>query len=856
MNTSLKFFISLFCVTLIVTSCSRKKDTFINRNFHALGTKYNILYNGNIALEKGRETVDNAATDNYWELLPIERMQLSEEIVLPGQSKNQDFERAEEKAIKAVQKHGMNIKGKEYNPQIDEAYLLLGQARYFDQRFVPALEAFNYILYKYPASDKINTAKVWREKANIRLENNQLAIKNLKRLLDQEELEDQDLADATSMLAQAYINIKSKDSALVELATAAEFTKKNKEKARFNYIIGQLYNEFGEKDSANIAFDKVIDMHRKIPRPYYINAHLAKSYNFDMETGNQTEFLDYLTDLEEDRENRPFLDKIYYRIAEFHRANKSDSLAVAYYNKSLRTNLGDKELMSRDYATLGDMSFDEAKYKRAGAYYDSTMTNMKLNSRPYRIIKRKRENLEDVIYYEDIAQANDSILRLVNMSDDERLAYFTDYTNKQKAIAEAEKEKAEIAERLKSANSGLATNNNSVNKSGKSVRVDPTASKGQKQEFYFYNSTTVAFGKNEFVKIWGDRALKDNWRLSDSKSRPGGAAAGTNDIVASASENEKFDPEFYISKIPTDQKVIDSLAKDRNYAYYQLGVIYKEKFKEYELAMNKLETLLQNNPEDRLILPSKYNLQKIYTELGLSSKANAMKSDIVSNYPDSRYAKILLNPRSEFAKDENSPESLYEGLFKKFGDQEYAEVISQSEKYITEFEGDPMVPKFEILKASANGRLHGFEAYKNGVNFIALTYPNSDEGKQAQEIMKSVIPILAKKEFVSNDATKHFNVLYPFNNDEKDQIKDFVEQLNDAISKVNYFELSTSIDIYDANTVFVVVHGLTSIQGAAGFAEILEESKNKIDRNFYSISSPNYEIVQRHKNLNEYLESQ
>ncbi|WP_298755364.1 tetratricopeptide repeat protein [uncultured Psychroserpens sp.] len=852
MNTSFKVIISLFCVTLFITSCSRKKDTFINRNFHALGTKYNILYNGNIALEKGRETVDNAATDNYWELLPVERMQLSEEIILPGQSKNQDFERAEEKAIKAVQKHGMNIKGKEYNPQIDEAYLLLGQARYFDQRFVPSLEAFNYILYKYPASDKINTAKVWREKANIRMENNELAIKNLKRLLEQEQLEDQDLADATSMLAQAYINVKSKDSALVELGIAAEFTKKNKEKARFNYIIGQLYNEFGKKDSANIAFDKVIDMHRKIPRPYYINAHLAKSYNFDMDGGNKIEFLEYLTTLEEDRENRPFLDKIYYRIAEFHRANQSDSLAVAYYNKSLRTNLGDKELMSRDYATLGDMSFDDAQYKMAGAYYDSTMTNMKLNSKPYRVIKRKRENLEDVIYYEDIAQAHDSILKLVNMSDDDRLAYFTTYTQEQKAIADAEKEKAEAEERRKSVNSGSVTTNT---KSGKSQRADPTANNAQKQEFYFYNSTAVAFGKNEFVKVWGDRELKDNWRLSDSKSRPG-ATTDANDLATNASEDERFDPEFYISKIPTDQKVIDSLAKDRNYAYYQLGVIYKEKFKEYELAMGKLETLLQNNPEERLILPSKYNLQKIYTELGLSDKANAMKADIVSNYPDSRYAKILLNPRSEFAKDENSPESLYEGLFGKFGNQEYTEVISKADQYITEFEGDPMVPKFEILKASANGRLNGFEAYKKGVNFIALTYPNSEEGKQAQEIMKTVIPILAKKEFVSNDTAKHFNVLYPFNINEKDQIEDFVKELNEAISKINYFDLSTSIDVYDTNTLFVVVHGLTSAQGASGFAEILEESKHKIDRNFHSISSPNYEIVQRHKNLNEYLESQ
>ena len=838
---------------MLVTSCSRKKNTFINRNFHALGTKYNVLYNGEIALEKGRASVDNAATDNFWELLPIERMQITDEILLPGQSKNQDFERAEDKAIKAVQKHGMNIKGKEYNPQIDEAYLLLGEARYFDQRFVPALEAFNYILFKYPASDKINTAKVWREKTNIRLENNELAIKNLKRLLEQEELGDQDLADATSMLAQAYLNTKAKDSALSQLAIAAEYTKKHKEKARFNYIIGQLYNEIGEKDSANIAFDRVIDMHRKIPRPYYINAHLAKSFNFDMDNGNQIEFLEYLTNLEEDRENRPFLDKIYYRIAEFHRTKKDDSLAIAYYNKSLRTNLGDKELMSRDYVTLGDMSFDKAEYKIAGAYYDSTMQNMKLNSKPYRVVKRKHENLEDVIYYEDVAQVNDSILRLVNLSDADRTVFFSEYTEKLKANAELEKEKAEAEER-RNANAGQKSA--IVDKTGKSTRATPGVKLDKEESrFYFYNQTTVSYGKNEFERIWGTRSLKDNWRLSSTKINTGNQTDIAN-LATIEIDDERFDPAFYISKIPTDQKVIDSLAKDRNYAYYQLGVIYKEKFKEYELAKSKLETLLQNDPEDRLILPTKYNLFKIYTELGLTRKADAMKEEVISNYPDSRYAQILLNPQSEFAKDENSPESLYENLFTQYSNQEYENVIAKAEEYIKKFEGDPMISKFEILKASASGRLNGFEAYKEGINYIALTYPNSEEGRRAQEIMTAVIPILAKNEFVSDDTAKHFNVLYPFNTDEKDQIEAFVETLNDAISKVNHFQLSTSIDVYDANTTFVVVHGLKSIQGATGFAEILKENKNKIDRLFYSISSPNYEIVQRHKNLNIYLESQ
>ena len=159
-------------------------------------------------MERGKLAVNDEFTENFWELLPVERMKVKEDIFLPGQSKNADFDRAEEKAVKAIQKHGMNIEGKEKNYQIDEAYLLLGKARYFDQRFVPALAAFNNIMNKYPTSDKINQVKIWREKANMRLDNNEVAIKKLKRLLYEEELEDQDLADATATLAQGYINLK------------------------------------------------------------------------------------------------------------------------------------------------------------------------------------------------------------------------------------------------------------------------------------------------------------------------------------------------------------------------------------------------------------------------------------------------------------------------------------------------------------------------------------------------------------------------------------------------------------------------------------------------------------------------
>ncbi|MDT0558085.1 hypothetical protein RM697_05480 [Ichthyenterobacterium sp. W332] len=867
MKLSLKTILLVVGIAFIATNCSRKKDTFLSRNFHALGTKYNILYNGNIALEQGKASINDAFTENFWELLPVERMQVTDEVILPGQSKNADFERAEEKAIKAVQKHGMNIQGKEKNPQIDEAYLLLGKSRYFDQRFIPALEAFNYILYKYPASDKINSAKVWREKTNIRLENNELAIKNLKRLLEQEELEPQDLADATSILAQAYINLKHKDSALQQLKVAETYTKNNNEIARYNYIRGQLYNEFGHKDSANMAFDKIIELHRKIPRAYYINAHLEKIKNFNYADGDKLAYLEYLTDLEEDRENRPFLDKIYHHIANFHLNNDKDSLATVYYNKSLAKSKIDKVLNTRNYATLGDMSFDVAKYKTAGAYYDSTMTNMKLNSKPYRLMKKKRDNLDDVIYYEDIAQRHDSILNLVSLSEEDRLAVFSEFTEQLRIRVEQEKAKQlEAEEAAKRQNSGINQTipgqKGQLQKGGlaqtSSGRVVPGKPGGNgKSNFYFYNQNTVSFGKNEFLKIWGERDLQDGWRLSDK--RGGDSDSGTEELIAEATDEELFDPQFYISKIPSDPKVIDSLTKDRNFAYYQLGTIYKEKFKEYELAKNKLQRLLQNIPEERLVLPTKYNLYKLYILLNQTGEAEAIKSDILANYSDSRYAEILRNPESALASDENSPESLYEKAYRYFENQDYTKAIAECEKHIYTFEGEPIVPKFEILKASARGRLYGVKAYEEGVNYVALTYPNSEEGKKALEILNNSIPLLSKKQWYDNDSSSKFHVVYQFKRDANEDVDAFIKRLNEKVEKVTYFDLSTSKDVYDENTIFVVVHGLKSIGGAAGFAEIIGEDKDEKDpiiRPYFSISSGNYTIIQRHKNLEEYIQSQ
>ncbi len=835
----------LTIVTVVaITSCSRKKNKFVSRNFHAVTAEFNALYNGYLALDDGRNALIESYQDDYWEVLPVERMQISEDIILPGESRNESFTRAEEKAAKAIQKHSMNIESKEYNPQMDEAYLLLGKARYFDQRFVPALEAFNYILYKYAASDKINQAKVWREKTNIRLDNDDLAIENLKRLLRQEDLKGQDLADATSMLAQAYINTKSIDSAITQLQIAAVATKSNDERGRYRFIQGQLYNKLGIKDSANLVFDEVINLRRKTPRIYVISAYLEKIKNFDYEHGDKLELAELLDRLETYRENRPYLDKIYHQIGAHHLKNGSTKLAVSYFNKSLRTETRDQKLKSKNYETIGDIVFDKKLYAEAGAYYDSTLGVLTLNSKPYRVIKRKRENLKDVIKYEAVAKVDDSILNLVALSDDAKLAYFETYVSDLKEKAEAERKKQAALKR----NTGLATVNNRIGNRANAISNDGPV------EFYFYNTTTVAFGKNEFLRIWGDRPLEDNWRLSSKAFSAGSIGNEANATALNATEDERFDPQFYISKIPSEPKVIDSISKERNFAYYQLGLIYKEKFKEYTLAKDKFKTLLDSDPEERLILPSKYNLYKIYALLGAEDEASIAKTEIISNYPESRYASILINPEAAQLKDKNSPIVLYENLYKVHQAQDYAAVISKSETYIKALDGDPIIPKFELLKATAKGRLYGFDAYKEALSYVAVTYANTPEGQQAERIQSGLLSRLESKTFVSDSISRVSKVVFRFDRDQNEAQTAFKETLDEALQNVRYYKLKSSVDVYDGSTTFIVVHGFENFQVAQTFTQILlDKDANKIKKPYFAITSANYKILQIHKNLDTYL---
>jgi tetratricopeptide (TPR) repeat protein len=841
-------------------ACSTKKDSFVSRNYHGLTTKNNILYNGGIGFDKGVADINAKSKNNFWKRLPVEKMELSDGSI-DDTIKNPNFDLAETKATKAIQKHSMNIGGKERNQQTDEAYLMLGKARYYGQRFVPALDAFNYILYKHPNSDKIYEAKIWREKTNMRLGNDELVIKNLSKLLKDFKLKLQFVANANAVLAEAFLNVEEKDSAVAKLKIAQELTKINTEKARYRFILGQLYEELGKRDSAVISFQSVIDMHRKADREYVIQAYAKKAQLFDFQNGNKEELTKMFTQLVENRENRPFLDLIYHQIGLYYDKSNDPELALKNYNRSLKLIKDNTYLAVSNYRNLGNMYFKSAEFPLAAKYYDSTLVKLDKNTREFVQIEKVRKNLDDVIKYDAIAHTNDSILKVVALSDSERIEYFSNHIE---SLKKAEEKQKLLAKKQQEAMANFEQPGNSAPagqaflKPNVPVRNLPKSDTGNSaSSFYFYSPTTVSFGQLEFKKNWGKRNPNGNWRITTTTGDVS-ISATTDDLVVGADinqktiekTNDKYAVAYYLNQIPTDTKVVDSINQERNFAYYQLGIIYKEKFKEYALATAKFEKILEQQPAEKLILPTLYNLYKIY-QITDYTKAAAMKIRILTQFPESRYAQIINNSGTDNLNID-SPEKTYNQFYSLYKEECFVDLSEKLNTAIIQFSGDAILPKLELLRANTQAKLFGVVAYKKALEEVAEQYPNTDEGKQAKDILSNQIPDLEKLDFTTTAIS--WKILFkvglrsePLTEEIEEKIKKFIEK--EKIQKRSY-----SYDVYTNKENFLVIHNIKSEAYANDIINYMKANKQyTIHQPDIIISSDNYKVIQIKKNLESYL---
>ena len=730
--------IGFLSVLLFIVSCSTKKDAFLNRNYNALTTQYNILYNGGVAFDQGLNEINLNYEDDFFELLPIEPLSfenikfripiLSTGAKEPGigfdVKKTEEpeepltpFDIAEQKAVKAIQKHSMNINGKERNKKIDDAYLLLGKSRYYTERFIPAIDAYNYIIANYPNASLINETKIWRAKAHIRIENEELAIETLEILLRKPDLPDFIREDANTALAMAYAKLDSVNTVRNYLWEATKTSKNKTQRARNLFVLGQLYSLDKIKDTASMVFKKLINF-KQAPYKFRIHAEIELAKNAVSDSSSLA-ILERYKKLIKNRDNRPYLDAIYYQVAVLEQERDSLNEAILNYNKSLRAKNGGAKQKTYSYEQLAKIYFKDLDYVTSGAYYDSIL-QVANNKNTLRIkrFERRAKNLSSLVKYEKNLQKNDSILTLAALPKEQLEQYFQEYIDKIKT------EDEELAQKkLNQISFGSSFGGG----------LQSTKAKGK---WYFYNTQSLGFGKSEFKRVWGSRPLEDNWRISD-KSIIVNASNEDKDLITNI-KNPRYEISTYLETVPSSAKELDSLTFDRNTALFELGLIYKEQFKNPPKAIRNLERLLVSNPDKELILPANYHLYQLYLLTG-NTKAAQYKDFILTSYPDSPFSKIILNPEIELSKEKevDADAEVYEIAYKLYKDDFFEDAICFIDMTIpTLIEGSILVSKFELLKAYAIGKYQNKDSYIAALEKVAVGYPQTEQGKKALEIMK------------------------------------------------------------------------------------------------------------------------
>ncbi|MDG2195143.1 MAG: tetratricopeptide repeat protein [Polaribacter sp.] len=724
MKKSIKIGFFLAVTATIVVSCSVKKDTFASRKFHALTTKYNVLYNGNIAFQEGIDEIHNKHKDNYRKQLFIEPITFDkQQIALPTFSGKDakkkaltTFEKAEEKAVKAIQKHSMNFQGREKNTQIDEAYLLLGKSRYYTQRFIPAIEAFNYVITNYPYANTIDETRIWRAKTNIRLDNEELAIETLKIVLNNNKASETIKEQAHSALAMAYVKTDSIQRAIDQLKKATHTHKDVVQTSRNLFILGQMYVSENKKDSAAIAFQKLANF-KKAPYKFRIHSTIqfAKmASNDSVASGLIARFQKLI----KNRDNRKYLDALYYQMGRLEAQRDSTENSMLYYQKSLGVADGDTYQKTFSYEKLGDIYFDKANFVVASSYYDSVVqiSNESTEAR-IRKIKRKHKSLAALTRFENVIKTTDSILTIAAMSEENQKIFFKNHIEK---LQKAAKEKAQ--QQLEAVSFGSSFGG------GTSKQAS------NKGKWYFYNTQLLNYGKAEFLKIWGNRRLEDNWRISEKPQ-----ITTSKDSVKSAEVTlATYELSTYLNTLPKTRALIDSLTFDRNDALFQTGLIYKEQFKNSALAIDRFEKLLTLHPEKNSVLAIQYHLYELFSALK-NKKADFYKKTIIEQYPASKYAQIIQNPSIKFTeKSTDELEGTYKEMYYLYKKHLYIDVVEQIAELSPEIQQSKLIAKFELLKALAIGKYQSKEAYKKALEFVFLKYGNTEEGRRAREIARQL----------------------------------------------------------------------------------------------------------------------
>ena len=514
--------------------------------------------------------------------------------------------------------------------------------------------------------------------------------------------------------ANLYLAQESFKTGLPYLERAIDQTKKQKNKRRLQFIAAQINEKLGQKDRAAEYYQQSMKGNADFEMVFYAKLKLIQMYG--QNPSKESEALRLIAKMTKDNKNKEYLDQLYYEKAMIAFNNNEKEDAKKFLIKSTVLSSTNTRQKGISFSKLGDMYYEEEDYTLAQAFYDSSMNFLDKSFIRYDIVSNRSVVLTDLIDYLTTIQLNDSLLLLGNIPA-------------KKLQSLLYKQAVDIVDtEVKQEKKSLQTSMISSTEPG---------SKGSKNGWYFYSEASKNSGYKKFKQTWGEIELKDDWRRSN-KNNNFDSVDNEDSIDEQDEYFARIDAQYeeMLSAIPSSEKEKKSLKKDIVIAYYNGAVIYKIGLTNLPKSIEMFKDLNHLYPNNKYEAEALYQLYVLYSELESTALAEAAKSELLSKYPDDKFAAYLKNPNANQEKNiDIQAADFYAQAYALYEVENFDEVILQCEQANELFPKDPLVAKFDLLKAMAIGGKKLYDPFITSLEYVVEKHANTAEQEKAEELL-------------------------------------------------------------------------------------------------------------------------
>lgn len=737
---------------VLLAGCKTNKNTVVHRGYHNLTARFNGYYYATESIREGEEKIRVAYKYDYDQLLPVFLVPTNES----AKATFPEFDKAIKKSTNCIQRHTIKDKKGNEIPKaghwIDNNWNVIGVSHFYKREFFSGIEAFEYVIRTYKTKDRYN-ALIWLARSYNEIGAPSQAEPVIGLLKDDKKIPWSAKKQLPAVQADYYIKRGMYEEAKQSLITAIKFKPHKKDKARYSFILAQLFEERHEHKKAVQYYQKTI-----AAKPSYelvFHAKMKQARLFDAKNGNTNKLKRDLQNMTRDIKNQEYLDIIYYTLGVVYEKEKNEELAIVNYKLSVKNSTQNPKQKALSYLKLGELSFEQGNYTLSGQYYDSTMITLPKEYKDYDLIQKRKTTLETLVGYIRTIQKEDSLQRIARMSVTDRDRFITTLMKKLEADEDRKKEEQEKT----ASQNNILDNNPNISNNGLPVIGD-----GSKGNWYFYNQTTLSFGVNDFIKKWGNRKLEDHWRRSQksltiepqaiNNTTNADAPLNTKDstvVKAKQPLTNKKDKAYYLADLP----LTDTLLKLSNNriidAYYNLGSTYKEELNNNKKAIATFEELNNRFAEHKYKLSIYYQLYRIYTSVKNQPQADFYKNKLLNEYPNSEYAQIIKNPNYVTEKNiqKGEVELFYTETYHQYAGKNYGLAFERCKEAEKKYGNTDFSGKFAFMAAMCTGKLKGADSLEMALKQLQVLYPKDPTATQAQEILNTLYSLKHPSESTS-----------------------------------------------------------------------------------------------------------